>query len=84
MEYWVNIRTSGELSKEDLEEISQAKTYKVRAEISLSSSRMSWRRDSSLILTTPLVTKPLSKRSMASQSLEAKPKLVCRCMLSRT
>ena len=27
MEYWVNIRTSCGLSKEDLEEISQAKTY---------------------------------------------------------
>ena len=27
LEYWVNIRTSGELTKEDLEEISQSKQY---------------------------------------------------------
>ena len=27
MEYWVNTRTSGELTKEDLEEISHSKQY---------------------------------------------------------
>ena len=27
LEYWVNTRTSGELTKEDLEEISQSKEY---------------------------------------------------------
>ena len=76
LEYWVNIRTSGELSKEDLEEISQTRQYEgeggdsLEVRPSVVSSGFEFALDDSFIHKAPTQsegTKPVTRITIKGQ-----------------